>query len=125
MNNANRDRESRWNKNHLFAALTIYRGHLEAKRLTPTSIDSEWRYGERFVRWMYAEYASRGCQARVDPVPSTMCLAPVDLRAELRRYEAYLHRCGLSPGGIPTYVIQAGLFVTWLPSSGIEGCASG
>jgi hypothetical protein len=122
--NANHDRESRWNKDHLFAAVAIYRGHLEAKGLTSTSVESEWRYGERFVRWLYAEYVSRGCQARPDAIPATRCLSVVDLRAELRRYEGYLRQCGLSSGGIPTYVIQAGLFVAWLPSSTIEGCAS-
>lgn len=119
---ASHDRGQRWNKDHLFKALGTYRGHLEAKGLTPTSIDSEWRYGERFVRWLYAEYASRGCQPRVDPVRTTVCLSLEDLQIELRHYEGYLRRCGLSLGGIPTYVIQAGLFVTWLPSSTVEGC---
>jgi hypothetical protein len=123
--NASRDGERRWNKDHLFAALRAYRPHLEGKGLTPSSIDSEWRYGERFVRWLYAEYSSRGCQARVDPIPATGCLSQVDLWAQLRQYESYLRQCGLSQGGIPTYVIQAGLFVTWLPSSAIEGCARG
>ena len=122
--NVSQSHERRWNKGHLFDALGIYRAHLEAKGLTPTSIDSEWRYGERFARWLYAEYASRGCQARVDPIPATRCLSLDDLRIELRQYEGYLRRCGLSLGGIPTYVIQAGLFVTWLPSSSIQGCAS-
>ena len=121
--NATDSDQPRWNKGHLFAALDTYQSWLPTRGLTVTSVESEWRYAERFVRWLYAEYASRGCQPRGDPVPATRCLTITDLYRVLDGYRAYLHSCGLSPGGIPTYVIQAGLFVKWLPSSKVRGCS--
>lgn len=100
-----------------------------AQSLTSEQVDSHpdplatWFDEATTCPWLYGEYESRGCQPRADPIHAKRCLSLADLEAELGRYAAYLRRCGLSPGGIPTYVIQARLFVTWLPSSGLPGCA--